>query len=72
MNAGRAGKEQRTPPSHRQPARKTLPDRSLPVLIKTTFEIKVEPESIEKTIQTFVQACILDFTETDKFNYKAA
>ena len=40
--------------------------------IQSAFENKAEPEFIEKTIKIFIQSGILDFTETDKVNYKAA
>ena len=51
----------------RPSTRKTLENK-----IQSAFENKADPEFIEKTIKTFVQAGILDFTETDKVNYKAA
>ncbi len=51
----------------RPATRKTLVNK-----IKSAFENKAEPEFIEKTIKTFVQTGILDFTETDKVHYKAA
>ena len=38
---------------------------------RTTLENKAEPEFIEKSIKTFVQAGILEFTGADKVNYKA-
>ena len=51
----------------RPSTRKTLENK-----IKSAFENKAEPEFIEKTIKAFVQTGILDFTESDKINYKAA
>jgi len=51
----------------RPSTRKTLENK-----IQSAFENKAEPEFIEKTIKTFIQSGILDFTETDKVNYKAA
>ncbi len=51
----------------RPSTRKTLENK-----IKSAFENRAEPEFIEKTIKTFVQAGLLDFTENDKVNYKAA
>jgi hypothetical protein len=51
----------------RPSTRKTLENK-----INSAFENKAEPEFIEKTIKSLVQAGILDFTETDKVNYKAA
>lgn len=51
----------------RPATRKTLENK-----IQSAFENKAEPEFIEKSIRTLVQSGILDFTETDKVNYKAA
>jgi len=51
----------------RPSTRKTLENK-----IQSAFENKAEPEFIEKSIKSFVHAGILDFTETDKVNYKAA
>lgn len=47
--------------------RKTLENK-----IQSVFENKAEPELIEKTIKTFIQAGLLDFTETNKVLYKVA
>ena len=47
--------------------RKTLENK-----IQSAFENKAEPEFIEKTIKSLIQAGILDFTESDKVDYKAA
>lgn len=51
----------------RPSTRKTLVNR-----IKSAFENNAEPDFIEHTIKTFIHAGILDFSETDKVNYKAA
>jgi len=51
----------------RPSTRKTLENK-----IQSAFENKADPEFIEKTIKTLVQSGILDFTESDKVNYKAA
>ena len=40
--------------------------------IQSAFENKAEPEFIEKTVKSLVQTGILEFTETDKVNDKAA
>ena len=47
--------------------RKTLENK-----IQSAFENKAEPEFIEKTVKSLVQTGILEFTETDKVNDKAA
>lgn len=49
-----------------RPSHKTLGNK-----IQSAFENKAEPEFIEKTIKSFVQSGILEFTETDKVIYKA-
>jgi hypothetical protein len=63
----------------RLPGAKLLP--SSPVLYlevlrllptQSAFENNAEPEFIEKTIKTFVQAVLLDFTETNKVHYTVA
>ncbi len=51
----------------RPSTRKTLENK-----IQSAFENKAEREFIEQTIKTFVQAGLLDFTETDKVLYKVA
>ena len=51
----------------RPSTRKTLENK-----IQSIFENKAEPEFIEKTIRSFIQAGLLDFTENNKVNYKAA
>ncbi len=51
----------------RPTTRKTLENK-----IQSAFENKAEPDFIEKTLRSFVQSGILDFTENDKVNYKAA
>jgi len=51
----------------RPSTRKTLENK-----IQSAFENKAEPEFIEKTIKSYVQSGMLDFTETDKVNYMAA
>lgn len=53
----------KSPPS----TRKTLENK-----IKSAFENNAEPEFIEKTIKTFLQAGLLGFTETDKILYEVA
>lgn len=40
--------------------------------IRTAFQNNTTPEFIEKTIQSFVQAGVLDFTDNDKVLYKVA
>jgi hypothetical protein len=55
--------ETKTRPS----TRKTLENK-----IQSAFENKAEPEFIEKTIMSLIQAGLLDFTETDKVLYKVA
>jgi hypothetical protein len=40
--------------------------------IRSAFENNAEPEFIEKTIQSFIQAGLLDFTDNDKVLYKVA
>jgi hypothetical protein len=52
---------------NRPSTRKTLVNK-----INSAFAHKAEPEFIENTIKTFVQAGLLDFTETDKVLYKIA
>jgi hypothetical protein len=51
----------------RPSTRKTLENR-----IKSVFENKADPGFIEKAVKTLVQIGILDFTEADKVQYKAA
>ncbi len=51
----------------RPSTRKTLENK-----IQSAFENKAEPEFIEKTIKSLIQAGLLDFTETDKILYKVA
>jgi hypothetical protein len=51
----------------RPTTRKTLENK-----IQSAFENKAEPGFIEKTIKLFIQAGLLDFTETDKVLYKVA
>jgi hypothetical protein len=53
--------------NNRPSTRKTLVNK-----INSAFEHKAEPEFIENTIKTFVQAGLLDFTETNKVLYKIA
>lgn len=55
------------PTKSRPSTRKTLENK-----INAAFEGKAEPEFIDKTIKSFAQAGILDFSETDKVNYKAS
>jgi hypothetical protein len=40
--------------------------------IRSCFENKATPEFIEKTIHSFIQAGLLDFTDNDKVLYKVA
>jgi hypothetical protein len=40
--------------------------------IRTAFGNNTTPEFIEKTIQSFIQAGVLDFTDNDKVLYKVA
>lgn len=40
--------------------------------IRSTFENNATPEFIEKTIRSFIQAGVLDFTDNDKVLYKVA
>jgi hypothetical protein len=51
----------------RPSTRKTLVNK-----ISSAFEHKAEPEFIENAIESFIQAGLLDFTETDKVLYKVA
>ena len=51
----------------RPSTRKTLENK-----IQSAFENKAEPEFIEKTIKSLIQAGLFDFTETDKVLYKVA
>ena len=51
----------------RPSTRKTLENK-----IQSAFENKAEPEFIEKTIKSLIQAGLLDFTENDKVLYKVA
>ena len=49
----------------RPSSRKTLENK-----IQSAFENKAKPEFIEKSIKAFVHAGILNFTDTDKVDYK--
>ena len=51
----------------RPSTRKTLENK-----IKSAFENNADPEFIGKTIKSFVQDGLLDFTETDQVKYKSA
>ena len=51
----------------RPSTRKTLQNK-----IRAVFNHPAEPDFVEKTIETLVQSGILDFTETDKIDYRAA
>ena len=51
----------------RPSTRKTLENK-----IRSVFNHPAEPDFVEKTIETLVQSGILDFTETDKIDYRAA
>ncbi len=53
--------------NNRPSTRKTLVNK-----IQSAFEHKAEPDFIENTIKRFVQAGLLDFTDTDKVLYKIA
>jgi hypothetical protein len=53
--------------NNRPSTRKTLVNK-----ISSAFENKAEPEFIENAIKSFIQAGLLDFTETDKVLYKIA
>lgn len=51
----------------RPSTRKTLKNR-----IRSAFENNVEQEFVDRSIRNLVQPGILELTESDKINYKAA
>lgn len=55
------------PTKSRPTTRKTLENK-----IQSALENKADPDLIEKSIKSFIQAGLLDFTENDKVLYKVA